>query len=54
MTNSIGCVDKAEVFLITGSNTTDNHPIIGHGVRRALARGAKLILFEPRRITLTG
>lgn len=53
MTNSIECVQKAEVFLITGSNTTDNHPIIGHGVRRALNRGAKLILVEPRRTALT-
>ena len=54
MTNSIECVEKAEVFLITGSNTTDNHPIIGHGVRRAISRGAKLVLFEPRQIGLTG
>ncbi len=53
MTNSIECVEKAEVFLITGSNTTENHPIIGHGVRRALRRGAQLILFEPRRIALS-
>ena len=53
MTNSIECVEKAEVFLVTGSNTTENHPIIGHGVRRALARGAKLILFDPRRIGLS-
>ena len=53
MTNSIECLEKAEVFLITGSNTTDNHPIIGHGVRRALRRGAKLVMFEPRRIALT-
>ena len=53
MTNSIECVEKAEVFLITGSNTTDNHPIIGHGVRRALARGARLVLFEPRQIQLS-
>ncbi len=53
MTNSIECVEKAEVFLIAGSNTTDNHPIIGHGVRRAIAKGAKLIIFEPRQIYLT-
>jgi formate dehydrogenase alpha subunit len=54
MTNSIECVEKAEVFLITGSNTTDNHPIIGYGVRRAVQRGAKLILADPRQIPLSG
>ena len=54
MTNTIECVEKAEVFLITGSNTTDNHPIIGHGVRRAVQRGAKLILADPRQIPLSG
>ncbi len=53
MTNTIADIETAEVFLVTGSNTTDNHPIIGHGVRRALARGAKLVVFEPRRIPLT-
>ncbi len=53
MTNSVADLATAEVFLITGSNTTDNHPIIGHGVRRALDRGAKLILFDPRAIQLS-
>ncbi len=53
MTNSIADLEKAEVFLVTGSNTTDNHPIIGHAVRRALRRGAKLILFDPRAIQLS-
>ena len=53
MTNSIADLETAEVFLITGSNTTDNHPIIGHAVRRALKRGAKLILCDPRAIQLS-
>lgn len=53
MTNSIADIEKAEVFLVTGSNTTEAHPIIGFGVRRAVRRGAKLILFDPRGIALS-
>ena len=53
MTNSIACVDKAEAFLVIGSNTTDNHPIIGDRVKRAvIQRGAGLVVIDPRRIEL--
>jgi formate dehydrogenase alpha subunit len=52
MTNSIADIEQAKVFLVTGSNTTETHPIIGWGVRRAVNKGAKLILFDPRRINL--
>jgi predicted molibdopterin-dependent oxidoreductase YjgC len=53
MTNSIECFSKAEVFLVTGSNTTENHPVIANRIRLAVNRGAKLLLFEPRDIPLT-
>jgi len=53
MTNSIECFSKAEVVLVTGSNTTEAHPVIANQIRRAVSRGAKLLLFEPRDIPLT-
>ncbi len=54
MTNSIGCIEKAQVILITGSNTTENHPVLSSFVKRAVTRnGAKLIVVDPRRITIT-
>ncbi len=54
MTNSIGCIEKAQVILITGSNTTENHPVLSSFVKRAvLQNGAKLIVVDPRRITIT-
>jgi formate dehydrogenase alpha subunit len=54
MTNSIACVDKAKAFLVIGSNTTANHPIIGDRVKKAVVRrGAKLIVVDPRKIELT-
>jgi len=53
MTNSIDGFADTDVFLVTGSNTTENHPIIGNGIRRALNNGARLILFDPRDIALS-
>ncbi len=54
MTNSIGCIEKAQVILITGSNTSENHPVLSSFVKRAvLQNGAKLIVVDPRRITIT-
>jgi formate dehydrogenase alpha subunit len=54
MTNTIADIQEADVFLITGSNTTENHPVISSGVKRAVtAKGAKLIVVDPRRIRIT-
>jgi formate dehydrogenase alpha subunit len=53
MTNSADDLLNAEVILVTGSNTTENHPIIGLKIREAVARGSKLLVFDPRRIQLS-
>jgi formate dehydrogenase alpha subunit len=53
MTNSIAEIEDADVILVTGSNTTENHPIISIRVKRAVRKGAKLIVIEPRKIELT-
>lgn len=52
MTNSIDDIGEADVILVTGSNTTETHPIIGLVIKRAVKRGAKLIVVEPRHIQL--
>ena len=53
MTNSIGDFDEADLFLVIGSDTTAQHPLIGSRiVKSVLDRGAKLIVFDPRRIEL--
>ena len=55
MTNTIGDVEEANVILITGSNTTENHPVLSSFVKRAVKyKGAKLILIDPRRIKMEG
>jgi len=52
MTNTIADISQADVILITGSNTTETHPIIALQVKKAARRGAKIIVVEPRRIQL--
>ena len=53
MTNTIGDIEDADVILVTGSNTTENHPVLSRHVKRAVSyKGAKLILVDPRRIKL--
>ncbi|MDD3921855.1 MAG: molybdopterin-dependent oxidoreductase, partial [Eubacteriales bacterium] len=52
MTNSIPETAHADVIFVTGSNTTETHPVIGAQIRQALLNGAKLIVAEPRKIDL--
>jgi len=54
MTNTIADIEEADVILIVGSNTTENHPVISTFVKRAVTRrGARLIVVDPRRIKMT-
>ncbi len=54
MTNPIRDIEKADVILATGTNTTENHPVLSSYVKRAVTLGeAKLIVIDPRRIELS-
>ena len=54
MTNTVADIEEADVILITGSNTTENHPVLSSVVKRAVTlKGAKLIVVDPRRIRIT-
>jgi formate dehydrogenase alpha subunit len=53
MTNSIDELEYTDLILATGTNTTENHPIIGMKIKRAIKRhGTKLIVIDPREIDL--
>ena len=52
MTNSISEIIDSDVIFVTGSNTTETHPVIGSKIKQAKMRGAKVIVAEPRRIEL--
>ena len=49
MTNSIGEVKDVDTFFIIGSNPTDAHPIIGMEMKKAIRRGAKVVVCDPRK-----
>jgi formate dehydrogenase alpha subunit len=53
MTNSIPELEDASCILVTGSNTSENHPLISARILRAQRKGGKLIVVDPRRIHLT-
>jgi formate dehydrogenase alpha subunit len=50
MTNSIPEFEHADCVLITGSNTSEAHPLIATRIMRAMANGAKVIVVDPRTI----
>ncbi len=53
MTNSIDEIEYTDLILATGTNTTENHPVIGAKVKRAVKQqGTKLIVIDPRKIDL--
>jgi formate dehydrogenase alpha subunit len=52
MTNAIAEIEKAACIFVIGSNTTAAHPIIGRQITRAVKRGAKLIVADPRRTVM--
>ncbi|HIJ86889.1 MAG TPA: formate dehydrogenase subunit alpha [Desulfuromonadales bacterium] len=52
MTNSISCFDQTDVILIIGSNTTEQHPLIGSRILNAVQSGTHLIVADNRRIRL--
>ncbi|MCQ1537477.1 formate dehydrogenase subunit alpha [Methanocalculus taiwanensis] len=53
MTNSIGDIAQSKCVFIIGSNTFEQHPLIGRRVMQAKKNGAKIIYADPR-LTPTG
>lgn len=52
MTNSVADIDQAELILVIGADVTENHAMIGARMLRAQARGARLIVIDPRKTRL--
>ena len=54
MSNSIAEMKDLDVFIVTGSNTSETHPVISTFLRQAVVQGgAKLIVIDPRGIEMT-
>jgi len=53
MTNSIEELEDADVILVIGSNTTEQHPLIARRIVRCVReKGGTLIVADPRRVDL--
>ncbi len=44
---------ESDVIIVTGSNTSANHPVAATFLKQAAARGATLIVIDPRGVDLT-
>ncbi len=49
MTNAVPELEDSDCILITGSNTTEAHPLVASYILKAKEKGAKLIVVDPRR-----
>lgn len=53
MTNSVPELEEADCILITGSNTTETHPMIASRIMAAREKGAFVMVIDPRRIHMS-
>lgn len=52
MTNSLPEIENNDLLFVIGSNTKENHPIVALKMLKAVRKGAKLIIADPRRVPL--
>jgi formate dehydrogenase major subunit len=53
MTNRINeDIGEADAYLISGSNTTESHPVLATRIKRNVREGADLVVFDPRKVEI--
>ena len=52
-TNSLDDIELAKTIIVCGANPTEGHPVTGARIKQAVARGANLIIVDPRQIELS-
>jgi formate dehydrogenase major subunit/formate dehydrogenase alpha subunit len=52
-TNSIPEIEDTKFLLVIGSNTTEAHPVLALRMKKAVRKGATLVVADPRKIWLT-
>ena len=52
MSNPLADMQKPDVLFCIGTNMTECHPVAATGIKKALRRGAKMIVADPRKIPL--
>ena len=53
-TNPADDIERADVFLLAGTNATEAHPVVGARIKQQVLRGARLVVVDPRRTELAG
>ncbi len=53
MTNSIREIEGMDAIFIIGSNTKESHPVIANRMIKALHRGARIVVADPRSVPMT-
>ena len=54
MTNSLDEIENvSDCILLTGSNVTESQPVTSYRIRKAVSRGARLLVIDPKRIDLS-
>lgn len=53
MTNSQEDIEESDVIFVIGSNTSEQHPLIARRMIKAVKKGTRLIVADPREIPLT-
>ncbi|MDP2344378.1 MAG: formate dehydrogenase subunit alpha [Deltaproteobacteria bacterium] len=51
-TSSFDDIEVARTLLVSGSNATECHPVVGARIKQAALRGARLVVVDPRRTEL--
>ncbi len=54
MTNATAELESSDTIFIIGSNTATSHPLVATRIFRALAKGAKLLVADPRKNQIAG
>ncbi len=52
MSNPLADMEKPDVIFCIGTNMTECHPVAATRLKRAIARGARMVVADPRRIGL--
>lgn len=52
MSNSVRETEDNDVIFVIGSNTKENHPVVALRMIKAVKKGAKLIIADPRKVPL--
>ena len=52
MSNPLADMDKPDTIFAIGTNMTECHPVAATGLKKALTKGAKLVVADPRKTRL--